>query len=304
MGGTLTAEETPGGGLTVVIDLPAGEPEPVPEPAAAGRSGGAGVTRVLAVDDDPAILRTLQINLRARTYEVRDGPRRPVGAASRSQSELPDLVLLDLGLPDLDGVAVLTQLRSFSTVPVIVLSARHESDDKVEALDLGADDYVTKPFGMEELLARVRAALRHAGDRRASDRPVVETESLRLDVGEATATRNGTEVHLTPTEWRIVEALTRRPGTAGPADRPAARGLGAGVPPGDQLPPGLPGPAAAQARGRARPAAALHDRTRRRLPLRPLSLALSARWRPPRNGSLTTRIRHGFVSLVTRFGRT
>ena len=89
---------------------------------------------------------------------------------------MPDLVLLDLGLPDLDGIAVLKELRSFSNVPVIVLSARHESDDKVEALDLGADDYVTKPFGMEELMARVRAALRHTGTRRARPtRPIVET---------------------------------------------------------------------------------------------------------------------------------
>ncbi len=169
------------------------------------------MTRVLAVDDDPAILRTLQINLRARAYEtetVRDGR----SALQAISEQLPDLVLLDLGLPDLDGIAVLKQLRSFSNVPVIVLSARHESDDKVEALDLGADDYVTKPFGMEELIARVRAALRHTGTSEANDQPIIETGALRLDVREARATRNGTEVHLTPTEWRIVEALTRRPG--------------------------------------------------------------------------------------------
>jgi two-component system KDP operon response regulator KdpE len=169
------------------------------------------MTFVLAVDDDPAILRTLSINLRARDYEVE------VAADGRSALQIvaermPDLVLLDLGLPDLDGVAVLTQLRSFCTVPIVVLSARHESDDKVEALDLGADDYVTKPFGMEELLARVRAALRHSSRDLPPERLVVDTDTLHLDLGEQQAERNGVSVHLTPTEWRLIEVLTRRPG--------------------------------------------------------------------------------------------
>jgi two-component system KDP operon response regulator KdpE len=169
------------------------------------------MTFVLAVDDDPAILRTLSINLRARDYEVEvagDGRSALQIVAER----MPDLVLLDLGLPDLDGVAVLTQLRSFCTVPIVVLSARHESDDKVEALDLGADDYVTKPFGMEELLARVRAALRHSSRDLPAERLVVDTETLHLDLGEQRAERNGVDVHLTPTEWRLIEVLTRRPG--------------------------------------------------------------------------------------------
>jgi two-component system KDP operon response regulator KdpE len=169
------------------------------------------VTFVLAVDDDPAILRTLSINLRARDYEVE------TAADGRTALELvaermPDLVLLDLGLPDVDGVAVLTQLRSFTRVPIVVLSARHEPDDKVEALDLGADDYVTKPFGMEELLARVRAALRHSSRDLPPERQVVETATLHLDLGEQLASRNGEQVHLTPTEWRLIEVLTRRPG--------------------------------------------------------------------------------------------
>ena len=117
------------------------------------------MTRVLVVDDDPAIVRTLAINLRARDYQVQvahDGRT----ALQILAEEPPDLVLLDLGLPDLDGVGVLRRLRAFSALPVIVLSARHSSDDKVEALDLGANDYVTKPFGVEELMARIRAALR------------------------------------------------------------------------------------------------------------------------------------------------
>ncbi len=142
------------------------------------------MTFVLAVDDDPAILRTLSINLRARGYDVETaGDGR--SALQIVDERMPDAVILDLGLPDLDGVAVLKRLRTFTQVPVVVLSARHESDDKVEALDEGADDYVTKPFDMEELLARVRSAVRRGG------------------AGEAS---------LTPTEWHIVEVLARRQG--------------------------------------------------------------------------------------------
>ena len=169
------------------------------------------MTYVLAVDDDPALLRTLSINLRARGYEV--------GTAGDGRTALeliterpPDLVLLDLGLPDIDGVAVLTQLRSFAAVPVLVLSARHASDDKVEALDLGADYYVTKPFGMEELLARIRAALRHGPLGTGSASRVVEAGRLRLDLNDQVALRDGEPVHLTPTEWRLVDVLTRAPG--------------------------------------------------------------------------------------------
>ncbi|MCO7237956.1 response regulator [Aeromicrobium sp. CnD17-E] len=166
------------------------------------------MTVVLAVDDDAAILRTLGIAMRARGYEVEtvaDGR-----SALQSLTErVPDVVLLDLGLPDLDGTQVLRRIRETSQVPVVVLSARHESDDKVEALDLGADDYVTKPFGMEELLARVRAALRRAAPSRA---PVVTVGDLVLDVEDRRATRAGEPVHLTPTEWKIVEVLARAEG--------------------------------------------------------------------------------------------
>lgn len=166
------------------------------------------MTAVLAVDDDAAILRTLGIAMRARGYEVEtvaDGR-----SALQSLSErVPDVVLLDLGLPDLDGTEVLRRIRQTSQVPVVVLSARHESDDKVEALDLGADDYVTKPFGMEELLARVRAAVRRAQPMPA---PVVTVGELELDVEDRRATKAGETVHLTPTEWRIVEVLARAEG--------------------------------------------------------------------------------------------
>jgi two-component system KDP operon response regulator KdpE len=167
------------------------------------------VTAVLVVDDDPAILRTLTINLRARGYDVYvagDGRT----ALDVAREEQPEVVLLDLGLPDLSGVDVLRQLRSWSKVPVVVLSARHGSDDKVEALDEGADDYVTKPFGMDELLARVRAAVRRSGASDADD--VVETAAFRVDLGAKRVERNGDDVRLTPTEWALLEALVRRPG--------------------------------------------------------------------------------------------
>jgi two-component system KDP operon response regulator KdpE len=171
------------------------------------------VERVLVVDDDETIRRTLRINLRARGYEVE-----VVGSGRDALSTLedapPDLVILDLGLPDVDGVEVLRRLRRTSRVPVVVLSARHQSDDKVEALDEGADDYVTKPFGMDELMARVRSALRRGGgDGEALEAiaPVV-TEAFALDFGTLTATRHGDAVHLTPTEWRLIGELAKHRG--------------------------------------------------------------------------------------------
>ncbi len=171
------------------------------------------MTRVLVVDDDPSLVRTLQINLRARGYEVlvaRDGRT----ALQVTEEEAPDIVVLDLGLPDLDGISVLHRLRTFTAVPVVVLSARHSSDDKVEALDLGADDYVTKPFGVEELMARIRAALRHVSvDSTAyPESTVVTTPTLYLNLVDHVAQKDGEPVHLTPTEWRMVATLTRRPG--------------------------------------------------------------------------------------------
>lgn len=167
------------------------------------------MTFVLAVDDDPAILRTMSINLRARGYDVETaGDGR--SALQIVDERMPDAVILDLGLPDLDGLTVLKRLRAFTQVPVVVLSARHEADDKVEALDEGADDYVTKPFDMEELFARIRAALRRSG---STDAPLIVTAGeVRLDVTERRATRAGREVRLTPTEWHIVEVLARREG--------------------------------------------------------------------------------------------
>jgi len=167
------------------------------------------MTRVLVVDDDPAIQRTLAVGLRARGYDVLpavDG-RTAVAACFEDR---PDVVILDLGLPDLDGVEVLRRVRTSSQVPVIVLSARHGSRDKVEALDVGADDYVTKPFGMDELLARVRAAVRRSGA--DQDPAPVVTDMFTLDLAARTVQRGEEDVRLTPTEWRLVDALVARPG--------------------------------------------------------------------------------------------
>jgi two-component system KDP operon response regulator KdpE len=168
------------------------------------------MTSVLVVDDEPQIVRALRINLSARGYDVMtayDG-RSALGVAVEGK---PDVVVLDLGLPDIDGVDVIAGLRGWSTIPIIVLSARTDSSAKVEALDAGADDYVTKPFGMDELLARLRAAVRRDRAREAGD-PVVETSSFVVDLAVKKVRRGGREVHLTPTEWGLVEILARNPG--------------------------------------------------------------------------------------------
>ena len=167
------------------------------------------MTRILLVDDDPAITRTVAIGLRAHGYDLRtatDGRT----AVDLGRTDQPDLLILDLGLPDISGVEVLRQLRTWSHVPVIVLSARDGSDDKVEALDVGADDYVTKPFGMDELLARVRAAVRRSGASQAPD--TVDSPAFRIDLAAKQVWRDANEVRLTPTEWGLLQALVTRPG--------------------------------------------------------------------------------------------
>ncbi|MET7989339.1 response regulator [Amycolatopsis sp. NPDC005232] len=167
---------------------------------------------VLVVDDEPQIVRALRINLNARGYKVitaHDGT-----AALKAVAETkPDVVVLDLGLPDLDGTEVIAGLRGWTTVPIIVLSARGDSADKVQALDAGADDYVTKPFGMDELLARLRAAVRRstvAGSDGAE--AVVDTGSFTIDLAAKKVRRDGKEVHLTKTEWGVLELLVRNRG--------------------------------------------------------------------------------------------
>jgi len=160
------------------------------------------VTRVLVVDDEPQILRALRINLRVREYQV-DVAATGTEALQMAARHPPDLVILDLGLPDLDGVEVIAGLRGWTKAPIIVLSGRADSVDKVEALDAGADDYITKPFGVEELLARMRAAVRRTGT--AGDQPRIRLGDLIVDLAAK-------RVILTPTEWHLLEVLLRNPG--------------------------------------------------------------------------------------------
>ncbi|HTY70936.1 MAG TPA: response regulator [Actinomycetes bacterium] len=168
------------------------------------------MTRVLVVEDEPPIARALAINLRARHYEVDVAPDGRT-ALDLAATHHPDVVLLDLGLPDLDGTEVIAGLRGWSDVPIVVLSARATSDDKVEALDAGADDYVTKPFAMDELLARLRAALRRTAPVAESDLVLV-TADFTIDLPSRRVVRDGHDVHLTPTEWRLLEVLVRNRG--------------------------------------------------------------------------------------------
>lgn len=168
------------------------------------------MTRVLVVDDEPQLLRALQINLRARHYEVvvAGSGTAALKAAARQP---PDLVVLDLGLPDFDGLEVISGLRGWTDVPILVLSGRTDSTDKVQALDAGADDYVTKPFGIDELLARMRAALRRTSA--ARDEPVVMVGGARVDLSAKRVTAGtGADIRLTPTEWHLLEVLLRHPG--------------------------------------------------------------------------------------------
>jgi two-component system, OmpR family, KDP operon response regulator KdpE len=194
------------------------------------------VTRVLVVDDEPQILRALRINLRVRNYDVHTAAT-GAEALSVAAKYPPDLVILDLGLPDLEGVDVIEGLRGWTNVPIIVLSGRADSTDKVAALDAGADDYVTKPFGVEELLARMRAAFRRGGV--TEDIPRVRLGALTIDLAAKRVLRhavvgagggraaggaaaggtgglpsgeNDGDIRLTPTEWHLLEVLLRNPG--------------------------------------------------------------------------------------------
>ena len=166
--------------------------------------------KILIADDDPQILRALKVTLGAHGYEIHtasDGRE----ALDVAMTQHPDLVMLDLGMPRLDGVEVIEAIRGWSSMPILVVSGRTGAADKVEALDAGADDYVTKPFAMEELLARIRALTRRLapGD---DDTPVVEFGDVRVDLSATTVTRAGELVRLTPTEWRVLELLLQSPG--------------------------------------------------------------------------------------------
>ncbi len=221
--------------------------------------------RVLIVDDDASLLRALSVSLTARGYEVlvaRHGEEGLDLAAHRR----PDVVLLDLGLPGIDGVEVVRGLRGWSEVPIIVLSARHQSISKVEALDAGADDYVTKPFGMDELLARLRAALRRTSTR--SEDPRIQTEAFTIDLTTKQVTRGSADIHLTPKEWSIVEVLVRNPGRLVSHQQLLHDVWGPEYETETEYLPRAHGQGPSQARARSRSAAALSHRTRDGLPLR------------------------------------
>lgn len=167
------------------------------------------MTRILVVDDEPQISRALTVNLEARGYEVNVAVTGEDALADAAISH-PDAVILDLGLPGMQGTQVVRGLRRWSSVPIIIVSVRDEEGDKVAALDAGADDYITKPFGMDELLARLRAALRRAVP--ADEEPVVSNEHFSVDLGAKRVTTADGELRLTPTEWHIVETLVRSRG--------------------------------------------------------------------------------------------
>jgi two-component system KDP operon response regulator KdpE len=165
--------------------------------------------RVLIADDDPQLVRALRITLGSHGYEVLAAPDGATAVAMASKLP-PDLVILDLGMPRLDGVGVIRALRGWTTAPIVVVSGRTGSADKIEALDAGADDYVTKPFQIDELLARLRALARRPSG--TSESPVVAFGDVMIDLASKSVTRAGTAVHLTPTEWRMLEFLARNPG--------------------------------------------------------------------------------------------
>jgi two-component system, OmpR family, KDP operon response regulator KdpE len=168
------------------------------------------VTKVLVIDDEAPILHALRINLAAREYEVSTAADGSTGLAAMARDR-PDVLILDLGLPDMDGTDVIRGVRGWTSTPIIVLSAWGQESQKVAALDAGADDYVTKPFGMDELLARLRAAVRRAAP--APAEPVVTTDDFTVDLSakRVTLTGAGADVRLTPTEWQLLEVLVRHP---------------------------------------------------------------------------------------------
>jgi two-component system KDP operon response regulator KdpE len=165
--------------------------------------------KILVADDDPQLVRALRITLNAHGYDVVAAPDGAAAVALAAQSH-PDIVLLDLGMPHLNGVQVIEALRGWTAAPIIVVSGRTGSADKVDALDAGADDYVTKPFQVDELLARLRALTRRIGS--GAEEPAVSFGDVTIDLAAKSVTRAGQRVHMTPTEWRMLEFLARNPG--------------------------------------------------------------------------------------------
>ena len=207
--GAAAPDQHPGAAVPAAPSAPPAGAATDPLDSLAAPAEPAARQTILVVEDEPALLRALRINLRARGYEALTMQAgRP--ALEQATQRAPDAVILDLGLPDIDGIDLIRELRSVTSAPVIVLSGRTGPGDKIGALDAGADDYVTKPFSMEELLARLRAALRRDGPAPPA-RPVAIGRST-VDLTAHLATRDGGQVRLTPTEWRLLEILIRHPG--------------------------------------------------------------------------------------------
>ena len=220
-GGTIRAESLPGQGTAIVIELPVEK-----QPAGGGRTGrGVAVSaaRVLVCDDEPQIVRALRVVLREAGFQViaaSDGEE----ALDHAAVQPPDAAIIDLVLPDIDGVEVCRRLREWTSMPIIVLSAVGDEVEKVRALEAGADDYVTKPFGSRELVARLQATMRRAGA--VADEPVLVAGDLEIDLAARVVRRDGEEVHLTPIEFSLLAALARNRGPPADPPRAADRGLG------------------------------------------------------------------------------
>jgi two-component system, OmpR family, KDP operon response regulator KdpE len=167
-------------------------------------------SHILIVDDEPAIRRTVRTNLTGHGYSVREAGTGGE-ALEEHAARRPDLILLDLGLPDMDGLDVIREVRAMAETPIIVLSVRDAEREKVAALDLGADDYLTKPFGADELLARIRVALRHAARPADPESTLLRTRDLAVDLDRRLVTVGGQEIHLTPTEYELLTTLLRNP---------------------------------------------------------------------------------------------
>ena len=165
---------------------------------------------VLVIEDEPAIVRAIRTNLSRHSFQIATAATGTEGVAAYT-ARRPDLILLDLGLPDTDGLTVIRHVRALDNVPIIVLSVRGEERDKVAALDLGADDYLTKPFGIDELLARIRVALRHAAHPTIGSAPIFQTGGLEVDLERRNVTIGGREVHLTPTEYELLKVFIGYP---------------------------------------------------------------------------------------------
>jgi two-component system KDP operon response regulator KdpE len=168
--------------------------------------------RILAIEDEPQMQKFLRASLEAEGYRVIEAEAGKEGIAL-ARTHNPDLFLLDLGLPDIDGMDVTREIRTFSAKPIIVISARGQEEDKVKALDVGADDYLTKPFGTSELMARIRVALRHASRaKEESTEPVLQVGDLQIDLDRRRVTSDGNEVHLTPNEYKLLAYLMKHAG--------------------------------------------------------------------------------------------